>query len=186
MNDAPHFYASSRKAWRDWLIQNHDQASAVWLVFDKGKDRKMSWEDIVQEALCFGWIDSRPGKVSETQSKIYVSKRKPKSVWSKINKQHTQELIRSGLMTPAGLVAIETAKENGSWDALNASDDLVYPPELVELFSSNPQALTHFENFPVGSRRNSLQWVYDAKTPETKIRRIHQLVEAAQQNQRLR
>ncbi len=80
MDQAPHVYIKDREAWRSWLATNGEAAQAVWLVFDKGKDRKLSWQDIVEEALCFGWIDSRPGKVSDSQSKIYVSKRKPKSV----------------------------------------------------------------------------------------------------------
>jgi uncharacterized protein YdeI (YjbR/CyaY-like superfamily) len=79
------FYAKNRAAWRGWLQRNHDTQQAVWLIYDKGAHRTLSWEDIVQEALCFGWIDSKPGKVSETQSKLYVSRRKSKSVWSKNN-----------------------------------------------------------------------------------------------------
>jgi uncharacterized protein YdeI (YjbR/CyaY-like superfamily) len=155
-------------------------------VFDKGKDRKMSWQDIVQEALCFGWIDSRPGKVSDTQSKIYVSKRKPKSVWSKINKEHIQKLTDKGLMYPAGIRAVEIAKANGSWDALNLSDNLIYPPELEKLFSQNSMAKDNFESFPEGSRRNTLQWIYEAKTEEVRLKRVNQVFEAALGNSRLR
>ncbi len=186
MENAPHFYAKDRKTWRAWLQKNHISESAVWLVFDKGKARKMAWEDIVQEALCFGWIDSRPGKVSETQSKIYVSKRKPKSVWSKINKQHVEKLINDKLMQPAGLAAIETAKDNGSWDTLNLSDNLIYPPELINQLLQDEIAQTNFSNFPVGTIRNTLQWIYDAKTQTTKMQRIEQIVKAAKQNVRLR
>lgn len=186
MDNVSHYYAKDRKSWRDWLEKNHDKEQSVWLVFDKGKERTMSWQDIVQEALCFGWIDSRPGKVSETQSKIYVSKRKPKSVWSKINKQHVEILISNGLMKPAGLKSIETAKNNGSWAALDLSDNLVYPPELTALFASDSIAKTHFESFPVGAKRNTLQWIYDAKTEETKLNRINQTYEAARANIRLR
>jgi uncharacterized protein YdeI (YjbR/CyaY-like superfamily) len=171
MDKAVHFYAKDRARWRNWLLENHSE-DAVWLVFDKGKDRKMSWQDIVQEALCFGWIDSRPGKVSETQSKIYVSKRKPKSVWSKINKQHIEILIEKELMYPAGIKAIEIAKNNGSWNALDLSDKLVYPIELKKLFLGNKSAKFNFKNFPEGSIKNTLQWIYDAKTEETKSKRI--------------
>ena len=186
MENVAHFYAKDRKSWRAWLEKNHQAESAVWLVFDKGKDRTMAWEDIVQEALCYGWIDSRPGKVSETQSKIYVSKRKPKSVWSKINKQHIELLTAQGLMKPAGLKSVAVAKENGSWSALDLSDNLVYPAELNESFQHNPAAKINFENFPVGTRRNTLQWIYDAKTETTKRARIEQTVQAAKENTRLR
>lgn len=186
MNNAPHFYASDRSAWRAWLEDHHQTENSVWLIYDKGKNRTLSWEDIVQEALCFGWIDSRPGKVSDTQSKLYISKRKPKSVWSKINKQHVAKLTAQGLMKPAGLEAVRIAKHNGSWGALDLSDNLVYPQELVDAFTANPVAHKNFDAFPAGSRRNTLQWIYDAKTDETKLRRIQQIVEAAQNNMRLR
>jgi len=186
MDTVEHFYAKDRDSWRSWLLENHQSKDAVWLVFDKGKDRKMSWGDIVQEALCFGWIDSKPGKVSETQSKIYVSRRKPKSAWSKINKQHIEVLMEKGLMHPAGIEAVATAKNNGSWNALDLSDNLVKPPELEKLFKLNEVAKTNFENFPEGTRKNTLQWIYQAKTEETKLRRINQVVEASAQNIRLR
>jgi uncharacterized protein YdeI (YjbR/CyaY-like superfamily) len=186
MDKVPQFYAKDRKTWRAWLEKNHNTETGVWLIFDKGSNQTMAWEDIVQEALCFGWIDSRPGKVSDTQSKIYVSRRKPKSVWSKINKQHVEKLIDNGLMTSAGLSTIETAKSSGSWSALNLSDNLVYPPELKVLFKNFPRAKQHFESFPVGSQRNTLQWIYDAKTKTTRSKRIEQTVDAAKENKRLR
>ncbi len=182
MDKTPHFYAKDREGWRSWLAKNHQSQDSVWLVFDKGKNRTMSWQDIVQEALCFGWIDSRPGKVSETQSKIYVSKRKPKSVWSKINKQHVEILTKDNLMQPAGIRAIETAKNNGSWNALDLSDNLVYPPELEELFEQSSIAKTNFANFPEGSRKIAFQWIYDAKTETTKMARIRRVFEAALEN----
>ena len=186
MENVSHFYAKDRKSWRVWLEENHKKESAIWLVFDKGKGRTMSWQDIVEEALCYGWIDSRPGKVSETQSKIYISKRKPKSVWSKINKQNVEKLIKEGLMQPSGLASIETAKLNGSWSALDLSDKLIYPPELIDLFEKDGTAKVNFEKFPVGTKRNTLQWIYDAKTEVTQLKRIKQTVEAANENIRLR
>lgn len=186
MDEVPHFYAKDRISWRKWLEKNHKNKNAIWLVFDKGKDRKMSWQDIVEEALCFGWIDSRPGKVSETQSKIYVSKRRPKSVWSKINKQHVNRLINQGLMTPAGLKIIEIAKQNGSWNTLDYSDNLIYPEELAAMFKKDSSAKSNFESFPPGSRKNTLQWIYDAKTEATRQKRIQQVFNAAKENVRLR
>ena len=186
MDKTEHFYAKDRKSWREWLERNHDKRSAVWLVFEKGKDRTLLWQDIVEEALCFGWIDSRPGKVSETQSKIYVSKRKPKSVWSKINKQSIEKLINDGQMQPAGLASVEIAKQNGSWNALDQSDNLIYPRELDEIFAKDKIAKKNFKNFPVGTKKNTLQWIYDAKTEVTKMKRIIQVFESARENVRLR
>ena len=176
MQDTPHFYARNRAEWRLWLKDHHVSDSAVWLVYDKGVNRTLSWADIVKEALCYGWIDSRPGKVSETQSKIYISKRRPKSVWSKINKTYVSELINEGLMQPAGRAAIDVAKQNGSWDALNLSDALVYPLELVEEFERFPIAAQNFESFPETSRRNTLQWIYDARTDQTRANRVEQVI----------
>lgn len=186
MDNVAHFYAKDRKSWRAWLEKNHEKENAVWLVFDKGQHRIMSWQDIVQEALCYGWIDGRARKVSETQSKIYVSRRKPKSIWSKINKQNVEKLIEEDLMQPAGLASIEVAKQNGSWNKLDLSDNLIQPPELMQLFEKNVIAKVNFEAFPVSAKRNALQWIYDAKTEATKLKRIKQVFEAAKENIRLR
>lgn len=139
----------------------------------------MSWEDIVQEALCFGWVDSKPGKVSDTQSKIYVSRRKPKSAWSKINKEHVDKLIRQDLMTPAGQAAIDEAKRNGAWDALNKSDNLEVPEELARLLDANAAAKANFDSFSNSSKRIILEWIYAAKRDETKQKRIKQTVDMA-------
>jgi len=175
----PEFYAKDRTAWRRWLELNHDKEQAVWLVFDKGPNRTLAWEDIVQEALCFGWIDSKPGKVSETQSKIYVSRRKPKSVWSKINKAHVKKLMELGLMSPAGQAVIDEAKANGSWDALNKSDNLEMPTDLVDLLEQNIKAKNHFQNFTSSSKKIILEWIYSAKTDLTRKKRINQTVDLA-------
>ena len=178
MNEAPIFYAKSREDWRNWLMQNHDKQKAVWLFYDKGTERKLSWQDIVQESLCFGWIDSKPGKVSDTQSKIYVSKRKPKSVWSKINKANIDYLIENNLMMPAGMESVRVAKENGSWDSLNKSDDLIVPCELDQLFMNNKTAQKYYESLSDSKKRNILSWIYSAKRPETYLNRINATFES--------
>lgn len=186
MKDAPEFYAKDRSIWRQWLMDNHDTQTGVWLVFDKGPGRNLHWPEVVQEALCFGWIDGRAGSVSETQSKIYVSKRKPKGVWSKINKAHVEKLIADELMTPAGLAAIERAKENGSWDALNNSDDMIFPAELNIEFEKYPTARSNFEAFAPSSKRMILQWIYDAKTDATRNTRVIKTVESAERGEKVR
>lgn len=176
MKQPAEFYASDRSTWRMWLEQNHKKEQAVWLVFDKGIHRTMSWSDIVQEALCFGWIDSLPGKVSDTQSKIYVSRRKPKSVWSKVNKRHIDELRERGLMTEAGEEVVAAAKANGSWDALTRSDNLEIPDELTEAFARNPAAKAAYDALTDSKKRNILERVYDAKTDATRTRRIEHVI----------
>ncbi|MBA2556972.1 MAG: YdeI/OmpD-associated family protein [Chloroflexi bacterium] len=176
---AKELYARDRAAWRRWLEEHHATEDAVWLVFDKGRHRTMSWEDIVQEALCFGWVDSKGGKVSDSQSKLYVSRRKPRSAWSRINKAHVETLTAAGLMTPAGQAAIDEARSNGAWEALDRSDNLEMPAELVEGLDDNPVARRHFEAFPVSSRRIILEWIYSAKRPETRQKRVAETVRLA-------
>lgn len=178
------FYAKDRQAWRNWLQQHHATEQAVWLIYDKGAQRTLSWEAIVQEALCFGWIDSRPGKVSETQSKLYISRRKPQSVWSKINKGYIELLTERGLMTSAGLQAVTVAKANGSWDALNRSDNLELPAELQAQLKKNLEANQKFQAFTPAAKRAILQWIYAAKTEATQTKRITQTVELAAQGQK--
>ncbi len=180
MQDAPEFYAKDRQAWRSWLQKNHATKQAVWLIYDKGNARTMSWGDIVQESLCFGWIDSRPGKVSDTQSKIYISKRKPSSGWSRVNKAHIEELVVRGLMMPAGQQAIDAAKASGAWDKFSMSDNLQLSPELIEAFNANPVAKKNFDSFTESGRRIILEWLYQAKRPETAQTRIQKIIEDAE------
>jgi uncharacterized protein YdeI (YjbR/CyaY-like superfamily) len=184
--NAPEIYIGDRSEWRRWLEQNHAIESSVWLIFNKGAGRKIQWSDIVQEALCFGWIDGRANKVSETRTKIYISRRKPKSVWSKINKGHVEMLIDQGLMRPAGLAAIEIARSNGSWDVLNRSDNLEIPLQLQKLFTDNSIAKAHFDAFPNSSKRVILEWIYSAKTDTTQQKRIDETVRLASENIRAR
>ena len=186
MDKAPEFYAKDRASWRNWLEKNHDSETSVWLVHDKGVTRTIKWEEIVLEALCFGWIDGRANPVSDTQLKIYVSKRKPRGRWSKINKAHVENLMKDGLMRPAGLAAIEQAKLNGAWDELNNSDDLIHPSELVDAFKMSPTAANNFEAFSNSSKRLILQWIYDAKTDATREKRIQQTIESAARNEKVR
>lgn len=111
------FYARDRAAWRKWLIKNHDKEQSVWLVYDKkvaGKNRLLTYDDMVEEAICFGWIDSLMRSLSDIQAMQHYSKRKPKGEWSKLNKSRIEKLTKAKLMRPAGFAAISIAKENGS------------------------------------------------------------------------
>ncbi len=178
---APEFYAKNRAEWRKWLAKNHSAEKSVWLVYDKGKERQLSYDDIVEEALCFGWVDSVPGKVSETRSKLYISKRKAKSAWSKTNKERVEKLMQSGAMMKAGLEAITLAKENGAWDLLNKSDNLERPPELDDLLNKNIPAKEFYFSMSASSQKLILEWIYQAKTEQTKMKRINETVELAKQ-----
>lgn len=186
METTEQFYAKDRQSWRNWLLKNHHMSSAIWLVFDKGSSRTISYDAIVEEALCFGWIDSKPGKISNTQSKLYLSKRKPKSVWSKSNKERVLRLRKQGLMTRAGEDAIATAQSNGAWDALNASDSLTEPPGLTVALDEVSEARAFYDALSSSSKRILLEWIYAAKTNETRDRRISETVKLAAIGKRAR
>ncbi len=179
---APEFYASDRASWRAWLAAHHDSEQSVWLVYDKdrpGAPRPLPYAAIVEEALCFGWVDSVPGTVSDTQAKIYVSRRKPKSAWSRANKERIAALRAAGLMTPAGEQAVAIAQTNGMWDQLAVSDRFEIPQELVAQLAANPAAQAFYDAMPPSSHRIILEWIYAAKTEATKRKRIMETVELA-------
>jgi uncharacterized protein YdeI (YjbR/CyaY-like superfamily) len=140
------------------------------------------YSDAVEEALCFGWIDSTPGKVDEQRYTLYISPRKPKSVWSKINKQRIQKLVKEGRMTAAGLAKIEAARKDGSWNRLDAIDELVMPADLVERLSANAEAKRNFEAFSTSSKKIILFWIASAKREETRQKRIEETVRLAARN----
>lgn len=175
---------ASRAQWRAWLKKNHRQAEGIWLVTYKKHvaDNYVSWEELVQEALCFGWIDSRPRKLDEDRTMHYVCPRKPKSVWSEINKKHVDFLIAQRLMAAAGLKRIEAAKADGSWNTLTTVDAMEVPVELAQALAKNKTARKYFSAFPSGSRKNILQWIGSAKTDATRMKRIAETVAKAERN----
>jgi uncharacterized protein YdeI (YjbR/CyaY-like superfamily) len=184
LQELPHFQAESRAQWRDWLKKYHKTGTGVWLVTYKKSSGgpHLPYAEAVEEALCFGWIDSKPGIVDAERTKLMYTPRKPNSVWSKVNKERLERLIASGKMTDAGLEKIEIARQNGSWDALNKSDALEEHPELSKALKSNKLARKHFYAFPASIRKQLLQWIYSAKTDATRDKRIAETVEKAAQN----
>ena len=183
-------HPKTRSQWRKWLEKNHSTSPGVWLIYykkDSGK-RKLDYADAVEEALCFGWIDSLPRKIDNERSALKFTPRKPKSVWSKLNKQRIEKLIGQKLMTIAGLTAIERAKRNGSWNILNASDfhtdNNSMPKDLEKALSKNKKALTNFRAFPAGYRKRFLFWIDSAKRSETKAARVKQTILMAAANKK--
>lgn len=140
------------------------------------------YSDAVEEALCYGWIDSSPAKLDEQRFKLYFSPRKPKSVWSKINKQRIRKLVKDGVMTPAGLAKIEKAKRDGTWNQLDAIDQLVMPEDFLKQLSANPEAKHNFEGFSTSSKKIILFWIASAKREQTRQKRIEETVRLAAQN----
>lgn len=180
------FYPRNRAAWRKWLIKNHRSEESVWLVFHTKKSgrKTITWSDAVDEALCFGWIDSKRVKIDEETSHQFFSKRKPKSTWSRINKEKVQRLIDQQLMTEAGLECIETAKRNGSWTLLDEVEDLVIPPDLENALKGRKGALDYFLGLSKSVKKMMLQWIVLARRPETRQRRINEIAESAGRNTR--
>ncbi|MGB5942790.1 MAG: YdeI/OmpD-associated family protein [Leeuwenhoekiella sp.] len=184
--DRKSFYANSQKAWRDWLAQNHQTEDYIWLIIYKKKSKIPSvyYSEAVDEALCFGWIDSKPNKRDAESYYQYFAKRNPKSGWSRVNKEKVKRLITTGKMTQAGRETIEDAKQSGTWTALDKVEALIVPDDLQQAFSRNPKAFQNFENFPPSSKKIILEWVYSAIRPETRKRRIQETVALAKDNVR--
>jgi len=179
-------YATSRAAWRKWLEKNHAKEKAVWLIMYKMQSGTPSvyYKEAVEEALCFGWIDSKPNKRDDKSYYQYFAQRNSKSKWSKINKDKIEELIQQGLMTAAGLAIIETAKQNGAWIALDEVEQIIIPADLQQAFNKNKMAWMNFNAFPRSVKKGILDWISSAKKPETRLKRITETVTQAGENRR--
>jgi uncharacterized protein YdeI (YjbR/CyaY-like superfamily) len=174
----------TRTEWRAWLEQNHTRKEGVWLVTYKkatGKPR-VEYGESVEEALCFGWVDSKGNKLDEERSLLWFAPRKNGSNWSASNKERVERLIAAGLMAPAGLARIEAAKADGSWNALDAVEALEIPPDLQAVLGSYSAARQNFEAFPRSVKRAILEWISNAKRPETRAKRIEETARLAQED----
>ena len=184
--DAPQnsFHPETRSEWRNWLEMNHTRTNGIWLVSYKketGKPR-FDYNDAVEEALCFGWIDSKPNKLDAERSLLWFAPRKPKTGWSKLNKERAEKAIATGLMTQAGLAKIEAAKLDGSWNVLDAIEALEIPPDLEEALATYETARLNFDAFPRSAKRGILEWISIAKKPETRAKRIEETAKLAAEN----
>jgi uncharacterized protein YdeI (YjbR/CyaY-like superfamily) len=175
------FYPASRKQWRTWLQKNHTKKQSVWLVCYKIKSGRPSitWSDAVDEALCFGWIDSTRKSVNDEMFVQFFSKRKPSSTWSKINKAKIKRLNEAGQMTPAGMASIETAKRNGSWTILDEVEKLTIPQDLEKAFKTKKGSKNFFQSLSKSVRKMILQWVMFAKREETRQKRVNEIATRA-------
>ncbi len=186
LDEAPHVHADDRATWHAWLEANHATARGAWLVTWRsrsGRDR-LDYEAAIEEALCFGWVDSTAGTYDEQRGRLYFAPRKPRSVWAASNKARVERLIAEGRMTPAGLAAIERAKANGSWQILESSERLEVPDDLAAALAEHPPAAANFEAFPPSARKQMLSWVAVAVRPATRSARIAKIAEAAARNER--
>jgi uncharacterized protein YdeI (YjbR/CyaY-like superfamily) len=171
---------TSRAELRAWLSEHHTQAESIWLVLYKKSARPdlyVPWEDVVQEVLCFGWIDSQAARLDDNRTMVRLSPRKQGSAWSAINKTHVAKLERQGLITDAGWAAIDRAKEDGSWEFLDDVEAGIIPDDLAEAFDGVPGSRATFESFPRSSTRAALAWIKMARRLETRTKRIAETVE---------
>ena len=174
IDDPPRFHPESREQWRAWLADHHDTERGAWLVSWKQATGRPSlpYEAMIEEALCFGWVDSAVRTLDSERSMMLMTPRKPTSTWARTNKDRVERLLAAGLMQPAGIAAVEAAKANGSWTVLDSVDALEVPDDLAAALDAEPGARAAYEGFSPSNRKMILWWVKSAKRPETRERRI--------------
>ena len=181
MNDIEEYCPSDKQDWRKWLELNHQKKEAVWLIFYKktSSNSNLNWSESVDEALCFGWIDSVKRPIDIEKYKQYFSKRKANSNWSKINKDKVDYLTSENLMQEAGYRTIEIAKKNGSWSILDEVEALVIPEDLKKEFNERVGSLEYYESLSKSVKKILLAWVVLAKRTETRQKRIIEIADNA-------
>lgn len=176
--------AKNAGQWRSWLEANHASKKSVWLIIYRKESAIPSvyYNEAVDEALCYGWIDSKPNKRDDESYYQFFSKRNPKSNWSKVNKSKVERLLKAGKMSKAGKAMIRLAKETGTWSALDQVENLINPEDLQNAFDKNKKAYENWRTFPPSVRRGILEWIFNAKRPETRQKRILETVSLAEEN----
>jgi uncharacterized protein YdeI (YjbR/CyaY-like superfamily) len=179
-------HPETRAAWRGWLERHHARGEGVWLVEWKtatGRPR-VGYDAAVEEALCFGWVDSKVNALDAERSLLWFAPRKPRTGWSAPNKDRVERMIAAGLMTAAGLAKVEAAKADGSWSKLDAVEALRVPDDLAAALAAHPPAATLWDAFPRSVKRGVLEWIATAKRPETRAARIAETARLAQRGER--
>lgn len=184
MKEKEHLYFKNANEWRAWLHDNHDSSTGVYLIFYKvsSEAESMRWEEAVNVAICYGWIDSTVKKIDDERRRQMFTPRKDKSVWSKLNKTYIEKLIADNLMHESGLRKIEIAKQNGSWESLDHVENHIMPEDLLLAFSQNKLALENYYNFSPSYRKSYLYWLNQAKRAETRKARIAEIISLCEQN----
>jgi uncharacterized protein YdeI (YjbR/CyaY-like superfamily) len=185
--EVPEIEVRTRAELREWFSKNHATSKGAWIVTYKkaSGEARIDAAVIGEEALCFGWVDSKVGKVDETRSKLLVTPRKPRSAWSKVNKGRIARLEEEGRMMPAGRAMVALAKKSGTWSALDEVEKGTVPPDLAARFAKERgPARANFDAFPRSAKRAILEWIQSAKRPETRAARIEETVVQARENVR--
>lgn len=171
---------TSRAQWREWLERHHGRAEGVWVVtFKKGRGPYVGYDALVEEALCFGWIDSLGRRVDDDRTQLLMTPRKPRSKWSRPNKERVARLAAEGRMAPAGMAVVELAKQSGTWEALDAVENLEEPADLTAALDAVPEARRQWDEFPRSTRRAILEWISSAKREPTRAKRVAETVAEA-------
>ena len=180
------YHALTLADWRAWLADHHTQTDGVWLItYRRATGRAtFTYEESVEEALCFGWIDGQTKTLDDERGLQWFAPRRPGSVWARSNKERVERLIADGRMTPAGMAKIEAAKADGTWALLDSVDNLEVPDDLAGALAQYPDARAHFDAFPRSARHAILAWIALAKRPETRARRVAETARLAQDNVR--
>jgi uncharacterized protein YdeI (YjbR/CyaY-like superfamily) len=186
VDDAPRVHLETVEAWRAWLELNHATSAGVFLVsWRKASGRPaMTYEESVEQALCFGWVDSRPAKLDEERTMLWFTPRKRGSAWAGPNKVRIERLTRDGLMRPAGIAVVEAAQADGTWTILDSVERLEVPDDLAAALAARPGARENWDAFPRSAKRGILEWIVLAKTAVTRERRVTETAEKAAVNER--
>ena len=178
------FCPTNIQEWRNWLSQNHTTEKNIWIICYKKKSNQpsLAFTQLLDEALCFGWIDSKSNSRDEESYYRFFAKRNPKSNWSKLNKEKIEKLLLANKMAESGLEMIQIAKETGTWTALDEVEKLIIPEDLQVEFDKNLTAFEFYQQFPRSSKRAILEWIFMAKRASTRVKRIQKTVELAAQN----
>ena len=184
MADLRRVQPKSRKAWRDWLSKNHASSTGVWLVYAKKHSGlpSLTYNDAVEEALCFGWIDSKINPIDDDFYMQVFTPRKQKSAWSALNKARVDRLLAARLMAPAGLAMVKAAKESGSWNAWKPVEEQTIPPELEKAIKANPDASRNWASYSPSRRKAVLYRLASAKRPDTRARYLLDIIENMARN----
>lgn len=184
MAEKEQLYFKNALEWRNWLHENHANSTGVYLIFYKVDSlvESMRWEEAVQVAICYGWIDSTVKRLDSEKRKQAFTPRKDKSVWSKLNKSYVEKLVLENLMHESGFAKIETAKINGSWSSLDEVEDLIMPLDLKNAFEENKKAFQNYQGFSPSYRKSYLYWLNQAKREETRNNRIIEIINCCENN----
>ena len=184
MIEVPEFYFKTDVEWRSWLAANYQKDQGVYLIFYKvgHENQSMRWEEAVKVALCYGWIDSTVKSLGNGKRRQYFCRRKPKSVWSALNKKYIVDLLDANLIHESGLESIAIAKKNGSWTALDAVEKGIVPEDLQIAFNKNDNAYKNYKSFAPSYRKSYLYWLHQGKRLETRQKRIAEIIRLCDQN----